>query len=147
VTLTEPQYATLGPGPLKGRPSRCPNTYRYYLFARSEVNKAAGPAYNGVTNILVDGEHVQAMTYETVSPEGSVPDWALYDFSEDFVPRSVSFSDHYWEDHRKLTAEGKIKHSLDACPERLTGLTVRAWSPQDGWKDVTLPPIASNGGR
>jgi hypothetical protein len=43
--------------------------------------------------------------------------------------------------HERLSAEGKIKHSLDACPERLKPIAVREWSPEAGWKDFALPPI------
>jgi len=143
---TEPSGRSPQTGPLfecEGCPTGQP--YRYYLFPRSEVNLAAGTAYNGVANILINGEHAQAMTSEGPGP--GLADWALYDFSEEFVPRGVSLSDNYWEDHRRLSAEGKIKHPLDDCPERLKGQTVRTWNPQEGWKDVTLPPIASNGDR
>jgi hypothetical protein len=67
----------------------------------------------------------------------------LYNISEVLVPQSVFFSDYYWFAHEKLSAEGKIKHTLSACPERLKPITVREWSPDEGWKNIPLPPIGS----
>ncbi|HEV2178092.1 MAG TPA: hypothetical protein VGW33_12975 [Terriglobia bacterium] len=73
-------------------------------------------------------------------------DWAQYSFSQSFDPLGVAFSDHYWEDHRRLSAAGKIKHTVENCPERVKPITVREWSPQAGWTDVELPPVAAAGG-
>jgi hypothetical protein len=124
----------------------CPpgEPFRYFLFPRSEVNQALAVPYNGVGRILVDGERMQIMTDENLRLTGQwgpLVDWARYDFSRDFIPQAVSFSDDYGEDHRKFSEEGKIKHPVDKCPEQLKPITVRMWSPEAGWKDVQLPPI------
>jgi hypothetical protein len=81
------------------------------------------------------------MTFEGTGVGGGI--WALYDISETLAPESVSFSDKYRLEHEQLSAEGKIKHTLDACPERLKPIVVREWSPQEGWKNILLPPIES----
>jgi hypothetical protein len=120
----------------------CPpgQPYRYFLFPRSEVIRVTGPPYNGVEDIAVMGSQIQVMTSEGREPGR----WAVYDLSAGLVPQSVFFSDHYWFAHEKLSAEGKIKHTVVACPERLQPITVREWSPQEGWKNTALPPIAPN---
>lgn len=103
-----------------------------------------GPPYNNICNILNTDGHLQLMSLETADAQSDSPqDWALYDLSPDFVPEKVILSDHYWEDHRRLSAEGKIKHSVEQCPERTKPIIVKMWSPEQGWKDIALPPIAN----
>lgn len=124
---------------------RCPpgQPYRYFLFPRSEVNLAAGYAYNGVIGITSGGGRLQAMVYEIPSYSIETPaDWSLYSFSDDLTPVAVTFSDHYLATHRRLSSQGKIGHKVENCPERLRPLSVRGWSPQDGWRSFSLPPVA-----
>lgn len=123
--------------------SGCPSgePYRYFVFPRSEVSRASGVPYNEVHNAMVTGTRVQVQVREANAAGPTVADWSMYELDEDFVPRSVQFSDHYQETHRLLSAEGKIKHSFEACPERVKPITVRMWSPDQGWKDFPLPPI------
>jgi hypothetical protein len=115
---------------------------RYFLFPRSEVDRAIGPPYNQVFAILATNGRIQAMTMETVSPPPLPSDWVMYNISEKFVPEAATFSDNYSLVHERLIKEGKIHHSLDACPERVKSITVREWDPQGGWTNVALPPIA-----
>ena len=121
----------------------CPpgQPYRYFVFPRSELIRVTGEPYNGVFDILPSNPHIQVMTFEGTGVGGGI--WALYDISETLAPESVSFSDKYRLEHEQLSAEGKIKHTLDACPERLKPIVVREWSPQEGWKNILLPPIES----
>ncbi|MGH9775633.1 MAG: hypothetical protein ACRD50_11870 [Candidatus Acidiferrales bacterium] len=137
---TSPQ----SPGPF--RCDDCPKgqPYRYFLFPRSEVNKVAGPPYNQTRVIQVDIMGVHVVVNEAVPDNGIGADWEIYDFSTDLVPQSVSVSDFYWEDHRRLSAEGKIKHSVEECPERTQPRTVREWSPAEGWKEIKFPPVSSS---
>jgi hypothetical protein len=120
----------------------CPSgePYRYFVFPRSEVSRARGVPYNGVYSAMVAGAGIQVWVSEINASDP--PDWSMYELDDDFVPQSVRFSDHYQETHRLLSAEGKIKHSFEVCPERLKPITVRMWSPEQGWKDFPLPPIA-----
>jgi hypothetical protein len=120
----------------------CPTgePFRYVLFPRTEVNRVLGPAYNDVRRFLSSGSEFEVMTGEAPGP--GLRDWALYSFSADFAPVGVILSDNYWEDHRRLIAEGRIGHSLEACPERLKPIVVRVWSPEGGWSKVELPQLA-----
>jgi hypothetical protein len=123
--------------------SGCPpgKPYRYFVFPRSEVSRARGVPYNGVYNTLLASTRIQVLVAE-INANPNIADWSMYELDNDFVPQSVQFSDHYQETHRLLSAEGKIKHSFEACPERLKPITVRMWTPEQGWKDFPLPPIA-----
>jgi len=113
----------------------------YFLFPRSEVIRVAGPPYNSVMGLLVTNAQIQVMTTE--GPGALAGIWALYSISESFVPQSVFFSDNYRFTHDRLSAEGKIKHPLADCPERLKPITVREWSPHGGWENILLPPVES----
>jgi len=87
----------------------CPKgePYRYFLFPRTEICRMIGPPYNNICNILNTDGHLQLMSLETADAQSDSPqDWALYALSPDFVPEKVILSDHYWEDHRRLSAEG-----------------------------------------
>jgi len=134
--------------PSKSACQGCPpgQPYRYFLFPRSEVNQVLGPSYNQISRILAGSEGVDAMTDELradpTSGRLTGMDWVLYRFSTEFAPLRVTFSDQYWEDHERLSAEGRIKHTVEDCPERLKPITVRIWSPQAGWSSVELPPVA-----
>ena len=121
----------------------CPEgqPYRYFLFPRSEVIRVTGPPYNNVDGIAVMGSQIHVVTAEGREPEGGR--WAVYNLSAGLVPKSVFFSDHYRFAHEQLSAEGKIKHTLAACPERLQPITVREWSSAEGWRNIALPPIES----
>jgi hypothetical protein len=140
---------TSGHSPQTGTLSECDTCpqgepYRYFLFPRSEVIRVTGPPYNGVREIIVTNAQIQVMTTEGVDLDG-VTDrlWALYDISGELIPQSVFFSDFYTFAHERLSAQGKIKHTLAACPERLKPITVREWSWEDGWKNIALPPVES----
>jgi hypothetical protein len=128
----------------------CPQgePYRYFLFPRSELNLIMGQAYNVAFALEVADGLVRVRISEAPNPPGSPSgptapaDWAQYTLSQKFDPVGVAFSDHYWEDHRQLSARGKISHTVEECPERLKPITVREWSPEGGWRDIALPPIA-----
>jgi hypothetical protein len=66
----------------------------------------------------------------------------MYDLSMDFVPRSVSVSDHWWVLHREFEASGKIKHGIKQCPEVLHP-TVRMWDAGNGWRSIELPAVSA----
>jgi hypothetical protein len=121
----------------------CPTglPYRYFVFPRSELARATSYPYNGVLAILVTNAQIQVITTEGTDIAGGV--WALYGISEALVPQSAYFSDRYRFLHENLSSEGKIKHPLDACPERLKPIAVREWSPQEGWENILLPPVES----
>jgi len=115
--------------------------YRYLLFPRSELAEAMDVTYNQVGALDVSPERIRVRVKETYSPEPIGADWEGYQFSSDFVPQSVSESDHLPILHRQLEAEGKIKHTLERCPELGHPRTVRMWSAQKGWENISVKPI------
>ena len=148
--------AVLNENRLSGTPPQMPDSMfacdncpagmpvRYFLFPRSEINRIAGPAYNTTLIITVDGNGVHVLVTETTVEGYLGPDWDLYEFTQDLKPISVSMSDHYWDDHRRLSAEKKIGHAMEDCPERNRPRIVREWDPQKGWKEIRFAPAASH---
>jgi DNA-binding winged helix-turn-helix (wHTH) protein len=127
------------------RCENCPEgrPYRYFLFPRSELNLATGTTYNMVKVIVSEKGRIRVAVEETTLYSPALgPDWEMYEFSTDFVPLSVSVSDHLLDLHRQLEKEGKIKHKVQQCPELTRPRTVRMWDPQHGWTDIQFPRVA-----
>ena len=109
---------------------------RYLLFPRSDVNLALGSERN----------YVHSFTqYEDGSLDVSVRERynpflrSVFRFSPDMQPESVAMSDAYWDEHARLTNAGTITHSVEECPVRRNGVTVRIWDAGNGWRDVAVP--------
>lgn len=134
--------------PTNGSPElRCDNCpgghpYRYILFPRSEINIATGTTYNQVKVILPADGSIRVGVSETNS--GGEPigyDWEMFDLSSDFIPRTFSVSDHVRTLHQQLEAQGKIKHSVESCPDLHHARSVKVWSIDEGWKTLPAQPI------
>jgi hypothetical protein len=145
VVLREDSPSGSSP-PLPGSALSCENCsagrpFRYLLFPRSELNALSGAAYNQVELIQTNDGRMKVGVKETKSEQILGADWEMYELSESFVPQSYTVSDHYFELHREMEAEGKIHHTVKECPELNRPRTVRMWSPEDGWKDVQVPRV------
>ena len=106
---------------------------RYFVFPRTEVNRASGLPYNQVGRIEVGAEQVRVGVLE----EGLNSDvqW-IYDFTPDFELIGVTPGDTYWPRHRLLRLEGRIDHLEDDCPERVAP-PILSWTPDGGWETVS----------
>ena len=123
-------------------PSRGPA--KYLLFPRSELNIASDWPRNFVYLFTPNEAGAVDVSVQEHSPP---PLRAVYELSADLTPKSVAMSDAYWEAHRRLSAEGKLNHTPEECPERKRGMSVRSWDPQSGWKEFLVPhaPVARCG--
>ncbi len=108
---------------------------RYFLFPRSELNVLENVDLNFVQMIRVRERQADVSTREV-----SRASCGRYVFSYDseILPQSVSFDDGYMRLHRKLEADGKLKHSWEQCTDRLHPKPLRMWTPQNGWSEVPL---------
>ncbi|MBI3661751.1 MAG: VCBS repeat-containing protein [Acidobacteria bacterium] len=113
----------------------------YFLFPRSELNLVDRGPLNVVQDIRQAGARLSAHTIEL--PPGEI---AFYQFSEDITagPASYSLSDGYWVRHRELEREGKVKHTVEQCPDRTQPKLVRRWTPATGWAVVSVPSVPLN---
>ena len=119
----------------------CPagDPIRYIVFPRSDVSReqsfpAGDPTVDGLAN---GGVQVQV-------PEGAGPNVAatIYQLSPDMGVVQARFSDSFWEWHRRLEQEGRIRHTADTCPER-RGTQIQSWTRAAGWNVVRVPVDAS----
>lgn len=107
---------------------------RYVFFPRSELHRLLSNESSSVSSVTVSPNNTfEVRTVETTEWYGPA---GLYVFSSDFNLVSASRTDSYWEMHRKLEQEGKIKHPADQCPERTQPLSIRVWTPETGWASV-----------
>jgi hypothetical protein len=123
-----------------GSPFECLNCpsgkpLRYFVFPRSEVNRVTGSGINHVFEISVRDDRITARTFEQGWHETA---GAIYEFSRDFELRHVHYTDGYWDVHRKLELEGKIRHARAQCPERDGPQLVRVWEAASGWRDIRV---------
>jgi hypothetical protein len=110
---------------------------RYFVFPRSEMNRVAGAAYNEVRSLTPFDSWMEIRTLEAL-PSMDFITQGIYNLSDRLEIETATRSDAYWDRHRQLEAEGKIKHSVEQCPERTKPLPVRAWTPEKGWFDVSV---------
>jgi hypothetical protein len=106
---------------------------RYITLPRSEVNRAAGAPFNRAA-LQVQNDRVVIGTVELPRLDQAVE--AFYEFSPSLEPIGASFGDRYWEAHRALEVEGKIRHSRDRCPDRDGPGAIGVWEPETGWRSV-----------
>lgn len=140
--------ALVDPGNLNGQGPETPGGRHYcnncgqqgpvrmMVMPRSELNLATNSRFNRAA-ISVVGDRVVVHTLEV--PSTSLASDAVYEFTMELEPIKASFSQHYWETHAALQAEGKLDHSRDQCPDREGPRHMRSWRPATGWTDLTLP--------
>ena len=135
AVLDEEGPAGRSPQP-EGSPFACDNCSngkprKYFLFPRSDINNAAGAPYS-----YADADSLEVSVRDLM--DGGPR--AIYRFSPELVPESVAMSDRYWLIHRELSEAGKLDHRPEDCPARINGVTVRMWEPDQGWKNIHVPP-------
>jgi hypothetical protein len=114
----------------------------YFVFPRSELNRASVSRYNQVVaidsfpdRVLVHVQEVDRTVLETFSLIE-----AIYEFTPEMKLRGFRFSDQYWDVHRHLELEGKLDHSRAACPDRTRPRMIRSWSSGSGWTEIPAQP-------
>lgn len=113
---------------------------RYVVMPRTEVNIATGSRFNRA-KLEASGDRVVIRTIEMPS-ENEGPADALYEFSPSLDLVTASFSDRYWDVHRSLEMQGRIRHAREACPDRNGPRSIEMWEPSTGWRTVKIQPIA-----
>ena len=115
----------------------------YYLLPPSEVNIVGGEPYNKAIRIADEQESIFVETRELELDQQTGK--AMYYFNRSLDPIRVSYGDGYAAHHRRLQAEGKLKHSLADCPQLHHPVPVRRWRPKSGWNIIQVPFDPSNG--
>jgi hypothetical protein len=102
--------------------NNCPpgGLVRYFVLPRSELNIATTSQYNRVDAFQIFSDRLVAYSIEVDAQhaESRAPIFADYEFSLDLELKRAYFDDKYWDLHRRLEADGRIKHSRADCPDR-----------------------------
>lgn len=104
---------------------------KYVTFGRSEVNQASRSQFNRAI-VEISGDRVVIRTIEVPYDGRSGAAQAVYELSPSLELLSATYSDRYWEEHRKLEAEEKLRHTIDRCPE-LSPNHVKIFDIETGW--------------
>jgi hypothetical protein len=108
---------------------------KYVVLPRSEMNLLTGARFNRA-RIEIVADKIVAQTHETDGDlAGGV---AIYEFDLAMKLLRASYSDRYWDVHRKLEMERKIDHSAEKCPSRSGPATYESWSVGKGWERVPI---------
>jgi hypothetical protein len=107
----------------------------YATFPRSEVNRVSGARFNRAS-LSAGGGRLIVTTSEEEPREGIA---AVYEFDPEFRLVRSSFSDRYWDSHRRLELEKKILHGRDQCPDRNGPRGVQLWTERTGWRTAEPP--------
>jgi hypothetical protein len=123
------------PGTL-GTPFACSNCSAaaplfYATFPRSELNVLTSGPFNRA-QVAVIGDRVRVTTIEIANSTVA----GVYEFDRELRLVRARYSESYWDAHRRLELEGKLRHTRDACPERDGPPAIRVWNARDGWVRV-----------
>ena len=99
---------------------------------RSELNVVTGSRFNrAIIQVLADRVVARTIEVPQEASEGAVD--AVYEFTRDFDLVRANFGSRYWEVHRALEAQGKLRHTAAECPDRNGPREVFVWEPSRGW--------------
>jgi hypothetical protein len=109
----------------------------YFVFPRSEINQLEKEPEDSVRAVIVTDQGIEVRKFEREPINGSA---TIYTFrtQPSIEPVSVRYDTPYDMLHRELSAQGKLNHSLENCPERLHPMPVRLWTPSGGWTEFNF---------
>jgi hypothetical protein len=115
----------------------------YFVFPRSEINRLSGVYEDPIFGVRIVNEGIQVRKYERLSKGGEN---IIYVFSKQppFKLLSILYDSAYDMLHKKWSAEGKLSHPLENCPERLHPPPIRLWTPSTGWTEIHPAPATSS---
>jgi hypothetical protein len=124
------------------------NPDQYFVFPRSEINQLEEFYEDRVFLLNVTDDQVEVYKTEKVKEQdGSDGVGTIYLLGGEIAlrPMSVRFDTNYDLLHRKLEQEGRIRHTLKDCLERLHPRPIKMWTPAGGWTEIKLE--GSRGGQ
>jgi len=114
---------------------------RYLVLPRTELNRATNASLNQTHTIAVQGDVIRFETFEAGKSDAAMAMYAVSADGRSVEP--VRFSDDYWRMHRRLEGEGKLRHSVEQCPDRLRPQPIRMWTASRGWAKLWIPAAAT----
>jgi hypothetical protein len=112
---------------------------RMIVMPRSEINLVTASRFNRAIIEPVN-DRVLARTVEMPEElsQGAID--VIYEFTLSLDLLRASFSGRYWEMHRSLELQGKLKHTQANCPDRNGPREILVWEPSKGWRTQALVP-------
>jgi len=110
---------------------------RMMVMPRSELNRVTNSRFNRAAVSIV-GDRIVVHTLEVPSTVQASD--AIYEFTASLDPVRAAYSQHYWDTHDRLHAEGKLDHPRERCPDRDGPREIFSWSPGAGWTTVAVRP-------
>jgi hypothetical protein len=115
----------------------------YFVFPRTEINQMEKAPEDSVRRVTVTNGGIEVYKFELEPDKGSA---TIYSFRSQptIEPVSLRYDSRYDMLHRELSAQKKLDHSLEDCPERLHPKPVRVWTPAGGWTELNFKPSKSS---
>ncbi len=108
----------------------------YVVLPRSELNRVTGSAFNrALVESSAGNVVVHTSEIDRTNNIGALID-AIYEFSPALELKSAVYGSLYWDRHRVLELEGKLRHTREQCPERDGPPTIQVWDRAHGWRTV-----------
>jgi len=116
----------------------------YFEFPKSEIAITEGIHEDSARFLYLLGNTLNVETAEMARGEDPVS--ILYQFQMEpaFHFAARRFASGYDDKHVAMEKEGKLKHTLGHCPERLHPQPVRMWTPAAGWTEIAIPARGAN---
>ncbi len=108
----------------------------YFVFPRSELNRALDQYELPVDAIPVNGNSVEPWVNESITAPQPVIAAYLLRFSP--APHLISrrFNSKYEPLHRSLEQSHRISHSFRNCPDLHNPVGIRLWTPSGHWTNL-----------
>lgn len=118
----------------------CPHgsPLRSFFFPRTDLAAAARRPYNSLIDIRTPGTEISVEVLELANyEEGRAARASTYFvFDTSFRLTDARWNDAFSAQHDVFQEDGALKHSADACPDRVP--RVRTWDPKGGIVDLPL---------
>lgn len=116
---------------------------RYVVLPRSEVNRALAGHVNLAATEVRDDRIIVRTAESLTTDEAWTGAEGVYEFDSVLQLQHARFGDRYWEIHARLEAAGRLSHTRAACPDRDGPPAIREWTPDQGWRGVSLRPATA----
>jgi hypothetical protein len=115
----------------------------YFVFPRSEINRVAHVYEDSVSEIRLSEDGIEVSKNDAFE---SGREYTLYLLRRElpFSVVSLRYNSDYDRLHREWSANGKLNHTLENCPERMHPQPVRLWTSTDGWTELPVKPARAN---
>ena len=106
---------------------------RIFFFAPTELALANHELVPYVQSLRVVGASLKATIADG-------PGRSVATVNPDFTIDAIQFGQRYWAAHQDFENQGRLNHTVAACPERTHPRGVREWTPDGLWRSWSVMP-------